>query len=270
MIQVSSADAKKALYVVNQHDIKLLKIAVKNEPKQAGLVDHAQLKIIPYGFKKAFLWRDAPDDPKIVILRDGVELTYHGVQTGDKNPKIHLKASSGYQTLLDRMLDLPDALVRPTPLFGFDCGHAFNKTSGDSRLRSGHVVKPDYEDAMRYEFYLMSGDADVSEFVNSTYFFSLLFSLDFMSKAQHGALQGGKIIAPILFLPMCGYWLVVRRSASGYVGQPRLNFYNNRDYEQKWLNRKTAHRYADGSIEWSTLQADEERLQNVIKAHKRS
>lgn len=259
-LETYSGSPKNALYIVNQYGIKLLKIAVKNESKQIAIVNHAQLKIIPYGFKKAWFWRDEPDDPKTVTLRDGVELTYHGVQIGDKTAKIHLKGHLGYQTLLDNILELPQDLEQPTPLFGFESGYAFDKTTGETRIRSGHIVKPDHVGPVRYEFYLMSQSADMEQFVNSTYFFYMFFSLDFMSKTQQGVLQGGQIIAPIRVLPVRDYWLLVRRSTSEYQGEPRLVFYNNFDYKKMWLNRKTAYPNADGTLTWSTMEKDEERL----------
>lgn len=264
-LEIFSETSKSAVYIVNQHGIKLLKIAVKNEPKQLGTANYAQLKIIHYGFKKAWLWRDQPDDPKAVTLRDDVELTYHGSQTDEKTAKIHLKGRSGYQTLLDNILELPQDLEQPTPLFGFESGYAFDKTPGETRVRSGHVVKPDHIGPIRYEFYLMSNKADVSQFVNSTYFINMFFSLDFMSKAQHGVLQGGQVIAPIRFLPIRDYWLIIRRSTSGYKGEPRLIFYNNFDYKNMWLNRKTAYPNADGTLTWSTMQKDEARLRQMYQ-----
>lgn len=113
---------KKSLYIVNQHGIKLLKIALNNEKVGPGGNElFAQLKIIRYGFKRALLWEDRPTDPKSLQLRDDVELTYHGSKTDEQSSKIHLKAHTQYQTLLDNALDLPiDGIEQPAPLFSFE------------------------------------------------------------------------------------------------------------------------------------------------------
>ena len=170
---------------------------------------------------------------------------------------------------MDNILELPQDLEQPTPLFAFESGYFFDKTTGETRTRSGHVVKSDYISPVRYEFYLMSNQADVKQLVSSTYFINMLFSFDYMSKSQRGVLHGGQVIAPIRFLPMRGYWLVVKCSTSTYQGEPRLVFYNNSDYKKMWLNRKTAYLNEDGTLTWSTIAKDESRLRQMCQDERR-
>ena len=257
--------SKKSLYIVNQHGIKLLKIALNNEKGgPSGNELFAQLKIIRYGFKRALLWENKPTDPKFLQLRDDVELTYHGSKTDEQSSKIHLKAHTQYETLLDNALILPiEGIEQPAPLFSFELGCFDSKQAGDSKTRSGHVVKPGEAGAVRFEFYIMSQSADFGSFVNSTYFFNLFFSQDYLSAAQRGVLQGGQIIAPIQFLPMGCVWLVVKRSASQYTGQPRLVFYNNKNYQSQWLDRSTGYKKSDGTFVWSTMREDEKKLRGL-------
>lgn len=267
IIAISEANEpnKKSLYIINQQDIKLLKVVVSNEKGGKDKEDnYAQLKIIRYGFKRALLWEDKPTDPKLFQLRDDIELTYHGSKTDKQSSKIHLKARTQYKTLLDNALDLPiDGIDQPAPLFAFELGCFHNKVTGDGKTRSGHVVKPGEEGAVRFELYIMNQSADVESFVNSTYFFNILFSQDYLSTAQRGVLQGGQIIAPILFYSMGDFWLIVKRSVSGYTGQPRLVFYNNRNYQNQWLDRPTGYRRSDGTFVWSTMRKDEKRLRGL-------
>lgn len=263
-ISASDVANKKALYVVNQQGIKLLKIAVKNEEGDKDNKNlYAQLKIIRYGFKRALLWEDKPTDPKVLQLRDDVELTYHGSRSNQKSSKIHFKEQGQYKNLLDNALELPiDGIEQPAPLFAFELGCFHNKESGDNKTRSGHVIKPDEDGAVRFEFYIMSKSADLQAFASSTYFLNLLFSQDYLSAAQSGVLRDDKIIAPIYFLPMGSFWLVVKRSASQYTGQPRLVFYNNKNYQSQWLDRSTGYKKSDGTFVWSTMREDEKRLRN--------
>jgi len=45
--------SRKRLYLVNQHGSKLLQLVVKDEQTRVAAVRHAQLKIIPYGTRRA-------------------------------------------------------------------------------------------------------------------------------------------------------------------------------------------------------------------------
>jgi len=74
MLAQESAD-RKVLYLVNQYGNKLLKLLVKSEPSSHLDKKYAQLKLIPYGIKRATVWQDIPSDPKLVTLHDGVDLT---------------------------------------------------------------------------------------------------------------------------------------------------------------------------------------------------
>jgi len=52
MLAQESAD-RKVLYLVNQYGNKLLKLLVKSEPSSHLDKKYAQLKLIPYGIKRA-------------------------------------------------------------------------------------------------------------------------------------------------------------------------------------------------------------------------
>ena len=78
--------------------------------------------------------------------------------------------------------------------------------------------------------------------------------------AKNHPLTSGLIIAPITFFHMGQYQLAVRRSISTHTGRPRLHFYSNKNYYEKLMNRRTATRNADGTLDWSTMRAEDARL----------
>lgn len=241
MLEVLAKPSKNALYVVNNYGVKLLKVCLKNEKGgDEGNKRYAQLKIIRYGFKRAILWANKPTDPQQILLRDDVEITYHGSVTSQQTSKIHLKAQTQYKTLMDQALELPvEGIEQPAPLFALELGCFDTKKSGDMKIRSGHVVTPGEDGAVRFEFYILSKTADLHAFFNSTYLLNLFFTQDYLSVAQRGELKDVQIIAPIQFLPMGDFYLLVKRAVSQCTGQPELVFYNNSLYQDMWLNRKT-------------------------------
>ncbi len=115
---------RNGLYLTNQHGQKLLKLVLGNEGNDANQFAHAQIKVVPYGVKRAWVWRDLPSDPHIVTLRDGFELMYRGEQLSYKVSKVHLKATSGYTTLINESLSLPNDIPHPVPVFSFEIGFA--------------------------------------------------------------------------------------------------------------------------------------------------
>ena len=124
MLVGPSEQSRKDFYLTNANGDKLLKLSVKSEPHTGSQNPHAQIKIIGYGTKFAQLWADKPGDPRKVRLSGSVvELTYHGTPAGDRQPKVHLKAQTGYTTLIDDSLRLPASTDVPVPLFAYDCGY---------------------------------------------------------------------------------------------------------------------------------------------------
>lgn len=259
MLAQESAD-RKVLYLVNQYGNKLLKLLVKSEPSSHLDKKYAQLKLIPYGIKRATVWQDIPSDPKLVTLHDGVDLTYYGGQKGDQTPKVHIKAISGYSTLIDDSLSLPIDVDVPIPLFSLDAGYANQRMLRNPVTKSSHVVFAGSAQAVRFDMCLASASKDMSAFINSMYFFNLFWTQDYLATAKNLPLTGGLIIAPITFYRMGQCQIVVRRSLSNHHGRPRLQFYNNKNYYDKLMNRRTAWLNSQGSLTWSTMAQDGVRL----------
>ncbi len=259
MLAQEPAD-RKALYLTNQHGHKLLKMLVKSEPHSQLDKHHAQIKLIPYGIKRAIVWKDLPTDPQLVTLRDGVDLTYHGDQKADQSPKVHVKASSGYTTLIDEALSLPADVDVPVPLFSFDTGYANQRPLTNAVTQSCHVAPSGHRLAVRFDLYLASASMDMQAFFDSMYFFNLFWTQEYLAAAQNSPLTSGLIIAPITFYPMGEYQMVVRRSLAKHHGRPQLQFYSNKNYYAKLMNRPTAWHDAQGKLVWSTMAQDDARL----------
>lgn len=259
----TEAENRKALYLTNQHGQKLLKVSVKSEAQKHQDTQHAQLKLITYGINRAWLWRDRPSDPEIVTLHDGVELTYHGGQNGAKTPKVHIKVTTGrYVTLIEDSLSLPLDSEHPVPLFSLETGYANQRGVTSPVTKAAHVMDAGSGGPVRFDFYLAGAAIDMQAFVNSMYFFNLFWTQDYLLAAKNLPLTSGLIIAPITFFRMGQYQLAVRRSISNHTGRPRLHFYNNKNYYEKLMNRPTATRNADGTLNWSTMRTEDARLRD--------
>lgn len=268
MLQVSE-EVRKSFYLTNYNDEKLLKIIIKNEPHHKVEGTHAQIKIIAHGIKRAHIWKDEPSDPDIEVISDGVELTYHGSKLGSALPKVHMKARSGYKTLIDDSLGLPIGTDMPVPLFSMECGYKNSGKWGGLVTKRAHVASTGNPGNVRVDFYFCSGEMDVGAFYHSMYFFSMFSTQDYLLSKKNNPFDSGLIIAPILFFRVGGYMLILRRSLSSYQGRPYLSFYSNKKYYQKFSNRPVAYRSADGSLDWSTMGVEDERLRREYKAKKR-
>lgn len=243
--------SRKELYLINRHGVKLLKICIKNEPVTPGQKSFAQIKLIPYGIKRVYVWRDQPNDPLIATLRNGLDLTYHGNVGVDLSSKVHIKSKTGHATLIDEILALPSDADLPLPLFSFETGFYNERVSGELVSNKALAVSAKCESAVRFDLYLAGGGIDEEAFVNSKYAFNFFWSQDYLIKIKGSPLQGGEIIAPILSVPLGDYVLYVRRSLSSYNGRPCFHMYQNRDFFEKFMNRRTAYGNADGSVTWA-------------------
>lgn len=255
-----AAEDRKLLYLTNANGQKLLKVAVKNEADASSGDQYAQIKLVPYGIKRALVWRDLPSDPLHPILHDGVTLTYHGSKGVGQTPKVHVKARSGYRTLVDDSLELPGNLDVPVPVFSLETGFANQRELVDPVTKKSHCFDSGSREPVRFDVYVASASMDIPAFVDSMYFFNLFWTQDYLIAAKDHPLTSGLIIAPIMFFRMGDYQVVVRRSVSKYNGRPRLQFCSNKNYYQKLMNRRTARPNPDGSLDWSTMAQDEERL----------
>lgn len=251
---------RKTLYLTNRYGQKLLKIWAKNETPANSDAHCAQIKLIPYGIKRAWIWQDRPSDPLIVKLRDGVNLTYHGGAKTDKVPKVHLKGTNGYITLIEDSLSLSDNTDHPVPLFSLETGYANQWPLTNPVTKKSHVATSGVGEPVRFDLYLAAATFDLATFMNSMHSHNLLWTQDYLVAAKNCPLTSGPIIAPITFYRMGQYGLIVRRSISGYKGRARLQFYNNKNYYTKLMDRRIAKLGPDGSLTWSTAAQEEERL----------
>jgi len=261
---VGPGESRKAFYLTNANHDKLLKLSIKSEPHTKQQHPHAQIKIIGRGIKEARVWEDKPGDPKRVRLPESVEMTYHGALKGEMAPKLHLKASSGYKTLINESLELPASTDLPLPLFALECGYKNKQSKNNPVTKKGHVTSTEVDDFVRIDFYLTSVNGDFEAFFNSMYLFSFLFNQEYLSAHQNHPLTGGQIIAPIELFRMGDYVLMVRRSISRYRGRPHFCFYSNKNYYAKMMNRKFAWKGNDGHMMWSTMAKEDERLRHIF------
>lgn len=260
-----AVEDKKTLYLTNANGQKLLKIVVKNEACAESGGEYAQIKIVPYGIKRALVWRDLPSDPLHPILHDGVTLTYHGGKRAGQTAKVHVKATAGYRTLIDDSLELPTDLVVPVPVFSLETGFASQRALTDPVTKKKcHCLAAGSQEPVRFDIYVSSADMDIPAFVDSMYFFNLFWTQDYLIASKDHPLSSGLIIAPIMFFRMGDYQVVVRRSVSKHSGRPRLQFCSNKNYYQKLMNRRTARPNSDRTLAWSTMARDEERLRGTF------
>lgn len=251
---------RRLLYLTNVNGQKLLKIVVKSESGSEFSGQYAQIKIVPYGIKRALVWRDLPSDPLHPILHDDVTLTYHGGKGAGQAPKVHVKATTGYRTLIDDSLELPSNLDVPVPVFSLETGFANQRGLVDPVTKKCHFLASGSQEPVRFDVYVASAGMDIAVFHDSMYFFNLFWTQDYLIASKDHPLTSGLIIAPIMFFRMGDYLVVVRRSVSKYNGRPRLQFCSNKNYYSKLMNRRTATPNPDGSLTWSTMAQDEARL----------
>lgn len=258
----------KSLYLTNNAGDKLLKLVIKKESTSKRDDEFAQIKIIRYGIKRAYLWLDKPKDPYIISLHDNVEITYHGAPKNELSPKIHIKASSGYKTLVNDSLQLPSCAHHPIPLFSFESGYANKRITGQPVTKSSHTISTEHQSSVRFDLYLSSAKMDMKAFGQSAYFFNLFWNMDYLAITKHPPLSSGLIIAPITLFPMGSHMILVRRSISGHTGRPYINFYSNKNYYSKMMDRPVAYQNDDGTLHWSTLRAEDDRLLAEFSAKK--
>lgn len=252
--------AHSRLYLVNQHGRKLLQLVIKDERVKEAGGRYAQIKLIPYGTRRARVYNDQPNDPGIEVLHNGVDLTYHGGSKDEQAPKVHLKAATGYKTLVDYSMDLSCDTPHPVPLFTLEPGHESDKPTVEKISKRAHVADAGHKQPVRFDLYLAGGSFDVAAFVNSVYFFNLFWTTDYLIRAQNCPLNSGLIVAPVMLYPMGAYTVLVRRSLTRHRGRPYLQFYNNASYYEKLMNRRTAWVDANGQTHWSTMAQEEVRI----------
>lgn len=251
------------LYILNNFGKKLLQLRVKNEKASSQGDNFAQIKIIPYGIRKALIWEDKQTDPKNVTFyfSKQYELTYHGPGSNGQNPKIHLVEiddnNRSYKTLLEFILPLSDEINRLVPIFSLDVGHAFDSKNTDSVKKKGHIHKITERQPTRLDFYLSSSKVGFEEFFQTHYSLSLFFSLDYLSKKQNGVLRQHLIAMPIIGYTMKEYRIWVRCTLSENNGRPALQFFNNANYYNMFMDRPIAWRGQDGVMEWSTIKDED-------------
>jgi hypothetical protein len=248
------AGSQDRLYLTNQCGRKLLQIVIKDEPVSNICGQFAQIKLIPYGIRRARVYNDKPSDPSIEVISQGIEFTYHGGPKGDAAPKVHLKAANGYKTLVDCSLSLSSDIPRPAPLFTLEPGYEYDKPLTSRISKRAHVIETGHHKPVRFDLYLAGKGFDLQAFVESMYFHNLFSTPDFLIRARNCPLNSGLIIAPILLCEMGRYTVFVRRSLSRHAGRPFLQFYNNADYFEKLMNRRTAWIDGSGQPRWSTME----------------
>jgi len=96
----------------------------------------------------------------------------------------------------------------------------------------------------------------------------MFFSLDYLIANENSPLQGLPIVQPITGFAMKSYYLWVRCSGSIHKGRPFIQFYNNADYYEKIMNRRTAWIDENGRTHWSTMLDEEKRIADYLRNEK--
>lgn len=263
---------KKKLYVANKHHKKLLQVLIRSEPYTIESKTFAQIKIIPYAVDNAKVYNDKSNDPKIIQIYQGIELTYHGQGKDGKTPKIHLKiisqSNTRYRTLVDCSLLLDNALPRFVPIFSYLPGYEYDKPLIKKISKKAHLFKVNSDDPIRFDFYLSGKDIDHHAYFLSMYSLNMFSNLDYLIAKKNFPLEPSPIVQPIAGFTMKNYILWVRCSNSTHIGKPFIQFYNNKNYYHKFMNRVTAGIDKNGRAFWSTMYDDEREIKTYLANQK--
>jgi len=250
---------KDRIYILNSVGRRLLQLRIKNE---SGLDSHAaaaQIKLIPYSIRRARVWGDQPDDPKIYSLSNAktYEFTYHGFGDDSKPPKIHLvervEVKNKYKTLVDSTLPLLKSQQRLVPLFSFLPGYLLKFPEGDPVKKRSHRFSINSEHPVQVDFYLTGEGEDPYKYLKTPFGLSLFYQLNYMNRVQRGVLLPAIHVNSVTVYPMRNYKLWVRCILSEHSGRPTLQFYKNNDYYCQFVNREVAWRDNKGNLVRKTL-----------------
>lgn len=262
-------EPRSRLYILNSKGKKLLQLAVKNEPTQNDSSTFAQLKLIPYGLRKAQIWRNSPSDPQQTRLSNAweYELTYHGTGNQNQAPKIHLiekrRGQKEYTTLIDMTLPLSQELFRFVPLFSMNPGFANAQLATEEVKKKAHVFHIT-EGSVQLDFYISGSEAEIQLAFNTHHGLSLFFALDYLCTKKQGVLKPVIIAMPISGFRMGNYRIWVRCSLSDYSGRPMMQFYQNSRYYESFANRPIAWPDGQGGFSWSNIAEEDARtVQNT-------
>jgi hypothetical protein len=258
-------ESKKRLYMLNHKGRKLLQLVMKEEPFTKDHKSFIQIKLIPYKFSFVNVHKDNLCLPEKYRIQDDINFTYHGGALGDKNPKIQLKAETKirqYQTLVDSSFTLTDEELLLVPICSLYPGYLSTQPCIDEVKKQGYKFVPSVEHFFKIDIFFSGIGFNLYKYFETMVSFNMFFDLDFMIAQDKCPINYCKMTNPITGYKINNYHLFVRSSISIYRGRPFLQFYDNNNYYQKFMNRNVAIPNDDKSVTWSNMHEEEKRINN--------
>lgn len=244
-IQLNTPDKLDKIYVLNAYGKKLVKLIIMEESNSVG-EKFAGIKIIPYDIKQLINISNIKEE---ISISNGMELTYHGSSDVQKPSKIHLKYSDRYQTIQNHTHDIKEDGSMVIPVFSVNIGNLYKNQHKDSIKKNTlcHQLEDSSSSAV-IDFYIAGKNFELERFVNSMYFFSFGFSLEYMDPSKYHPLNNAFMKQPSIIYNLKGYKLLVRVSKSKYELEPYFTFYKNINHHHNFLDRNMQYLNSDGTL----------------------
>lgn len=245
------------LYVLNNYGKKIVQLIINEESNLSG-EKFAQIKIIPYGIKKAL---DTSSLTQTFKRFENAEFTYHGSNDSSKSSKIHLKylEDKKYHTIIDEACEINEKSNQLIPLFSINLGD----------LHKDKIVDSLKKDCIKYQlatnnkpiildFYIAGKDFDYHKYMNSLYSFNMFYSMDYLNANKGYPLNQSLIMQPIESFDIRGYKIFVRATFSKNSTTSYFIFYNNVNFYDTFLNRDMMYANEDESVSSVISMKDKE------------
>jgi hypothetical protein len=258
-------EEKKRLYLLNYNGKKLLQLKLKEEPFSKGFNPIVQIILITYKFSFANVYKDNSSLPQKYRIQDDINFTYHGGKLGEKNPKIQLKVdtkNNKHITLVDSSFMLTGEELLLIPICSIYPGYLSSKSCDDEVRKQAHIFVPLVVDSCKIDIFFSGVKFNLSKYFETMVSSNIFFDLDFMIARDGCPLNYCKMTNPVTIYKINSYYIFVRSSLSKYQGRPYLQFYDNYNYYQKFMNRRVAMHNQDNSLTWSNMHDEERRINN--------
>lgn len=263
---------KKSLNIYNSQGVRLFKIIAKSEGDKSETGEFAQIKIIPMKARKVLIYKNMPSDPEpknLPRFRD-FEITYHGPTSRKKTPITHISEiqKSGkkiHKTLINKNFPINKNSNDAVSIISFFEGNIFDNPKLPKEISeksNAHNFKTPINYRSRIDVYASSSEADINSVLEGHYFFSFLFSPDYVLSSLNHPLIHTPISSPINIFRVKDYLVWVRCTVSEYRGRPYIQLFSNEKYYENFSNRVLAWKGSDGEMVWSTIKEEEEKLKN--------
>jgi len=249
------------IYILNNYGKKIVQLIISEEQNTQN-EKFAQIKIIPYGIKKAL---DISNLTKKFNRFINAELTYHGSSDSTKQSKIHLKylKEKKYKTIVDNSCKLTEKSDQLIPIFSINVGSLYkNKKKDKLKSKTLKFTIENKTSPVVIDFYLAGKEFNFERYFNSMSSFSMFYSMNYLDATNNYPLYQALIMQPITSFKLNGYKLYIRVTSSKIEGEPYFIFYNNAEFYNIFLNRGMMYKNEDGTLGKKIPMQDKEKELN--------